>query len=51
MSFIAAILLGSIFFYLNKLIFGDESVNFLGLPYIVSKESLGSPIYICSSNG
>jgi len=50
MSFMAAILLGTIFFYLNKIIFGDESVNFLGLPYIVSKESVGAPIYVCSAN-
>jgi len=50
MSFMVALLLGTLWFYFNKQIFGDESMNFLGLPYIVTKESLGSPIYICSAN-
>jgi hypothetical protein len=44
-AFISAIL----FFTINKSLFGSESVNFLGLPYIVSKESQGSPIYVCSA--
>ena len=41
------IIIGSIFYYINKSLFGLESMNFLGLPYIVSKETNGSPIYIC----
>ena len=45
--FMAAIV-GVIFFYTNKAIFGTEAMNFLGLPYLVSKESEGSPIYVCA---
>lgn len=48
-AFILAIVIGVLFFYINKSLFGDESVNFLGLPYLVSKESQGSPIYVCSA--
>lgn len=43
-----AILTAIIFFYVNKSLFGVESVNFLGLPYMVSKDQSGSPIYVCS---
>ena len=49
MAFACAIVTGAIFFTINKAIFGPESVNFLGLPYLVSKESEGSPIYVCSA--
>lgn len=45
-----AVMIGSIFFYTNKAIFGEESMNFLGLPYLVSKESEGSPIYVCAAD-
>jgi hypothetical protein len=45
-----AMVAGAIFFYINKSVFGPESMNFLGLPYLVSKESQGSPIYICSAD-
>jgi hypothetical protein len=41
---------GVIFFYVNRAIFGEESMNFLGLPYLVSKESKGSPIYVCAAS-
>jgi hypothetical protein len=47
-ALICAMLVGLIFFGVNKSIFGIESMNFLGLPYLVSKESQGSPIYVCS---
>jgi hypothetical protein len=40
---------GAIFFAINKAIFGEEAMNFLGLPYLVSKESEGSPIYVCAA--
>lgn len=50
MAFTLAIVFGAIFFSINKAIFGTESMNFLGLPYMVSKESQGSPIYVCSAN-
>jgi hypothetical protein len=48
-AMILAVIVGVIFFYINKSIFGEESINFLGLPYLVSKESEGSPIYVCSA--
>jgi hypothetical protein len=43
-----ALVVGSLFFYINKKLFGVEGMNFLGLPYLVSKESEGSPIYVCA---
>jgi hypothetical protein len=46
---IGGIITGIFLFYGNKAIFGEESMNFLGLPYIVSKEKEGSPIYICAA--
>ena len=45
-----AVIVGVIFFYINKAIFGVEAMNFLGLPYLVSKESEGSPIYVCAKD-
>jgi hypothetical protein len=48
-AFIMALVAGTIFFYVNKTIFGEEAMNFLGLPYMVSKESQGSPIYVCAA--
>ncbi len=50
MAFTMALVAGGIFFYINKAIFGEEAMNFLGLPYLVSKESQGSPIYVCSAD-
>lgn len=43
-----AVFSGVGFFFLNKTLFGMEGVNFLGLPYLVSKDSQGKPIYVCS---
>jgi hypothetical protein len=48
-AFTLAILIGAIFFSINKAIFGEEAMNFLGLPYMVSKESQGTPIYVCAA--
>jgi hypothetical protein len=48
-AFTMAILSGAIFYIINKSIFGTEAMNFLGLPYMVSKESQGSPIYVCAA--
>lgn len=48
-AFTLALITGITFFYINKAIFGEEAMNFLGLPYLVSKESKGSPIYVCSA--
>jgi hypothetical protein len=49
-AFCLALIVGATFFYVNKSIFGEEAMNFLGLPYMVSKESQGAPIYICSAD-
>ena len=49
-AFTMAIVTGTIFFSINKAIFGKEAMNFLGLPYMVSKESTGSPIYVCAAD-
>lgn len=48
-SFVFAVVTGLIFFQVNKALFGVEAVNFLGLPYMVSKESQGAPIYVCAT--
>jgi hypothetical protein len=45
-----AVIVGTVFFYLNKAVFGEEAINFLGLPYLVNKEKEGSPIYVCSKD-
>ena len=49
-AFIFAIVLGSAFFKLNVLLFGEEAVNFLGLPYLSEKAANGTPIYVCSAD-
>jgi len=46
-SFILGIFIGYLLFKFNKLVFGLEGINFLGLPYLVSKDTQGSPIYVC----
>ena len=48
-AFICAILVGVVFFHINKKLFGKESMNFLGVPSIVTKESQGDPIYVCAA--
>lgn len=50
MAFTMAIVAGAIFFSVNKAVFGDDAMNFLGLPYMVSKESTGAPIYVCAAD-
>lgn len=47
-AMLLAILVAILFFYINQAIFGVESVNFLGLPYMVRKDESGTPIYVCS---
>jgi hypothetical protein len=49
LAVVLAMVTGTIFFFINKAIFGQEAMNFLGLPYLVSKESQGSPIYVCAA--
>jgi hypothetical protein len=40
---------GFIFYLINSSVFGIESVNFLGLPYLVNKDTDKSqPIYVCT---
>ena len=41
-------IVGLIFFKVNLSLFGAESINFLGLPYMVNKNEVGSPIYVCA---
>jgi len=47
---ILGILSGLLFYAINKAIFGQESMNFLGLPFLVQKDKEGSPIYVCSTD-
>jgi hypothetical protein len=49
-AFIFAIVLGFAFFKLNVLLFGEEAINFLGLPYLSEKAANGAPIYVCSAD-
>jgi len=42
------IVVGLLFYALHTRLFGQESVNFLGLPLIVSSTNDGNPIYICA---
>ena len=46
-ALVFAVICGSLFFYINKLLFDKEGVNFLGLPTIESKDATGKNIYIC----
>jgi hypothetical protein len=43
-----AITCGGIFFKINTTFFGKESINFLGLPFLESKDKNGNNIYICN---
>jgi len=40
---------GLLLYSLHLSVFGEQGMNFLGLPYLVTKESQGTPIYVCSS--
>jgi len=48
-----AVIVGYLFFYINKTLFGMESMNFLGLPVLTSKgtDANGNPadVYVCAS--
>lgn len=44
-----AIMVGFLLFHLHKTLFGLESVNFLGLPYLVKKDEKGKNIYVCAA--
>lgn len=45
---VLGLIVGMFFFKVNLSLFGIESINFLGLPYIVNKNEVGSPIYVCA---
>jgi len=48
-SGVLAVIVGILFFYLNKKLFGLEGINFLGLPYYDLASADGSPIYTCGT--
>jgi hypothetical protein len=39
--------IGIVIYFQNKELFGIESLNFLGLPYMTSKDSTGKTVYVC----
>ena len=49
-----ALLLGGVvgiaMYFVNTSLFGMESVNFLGLPYLVNKMDEKNPLYVCTSS-
>jgi hypothetical protein len=45
------ILVGTLSFSIHQAVFGIESVNFLGLPYMIRKDKEGDAIYVCSRTG
>ena len=45
---VLGLIVGMFFFKVNVSLFGMESINFLGLPYIVNKNDVGAPIYVCA---
>jgi hypothetical protein len=45
---VLGLIIGIIFFKVNLSLFGIESINFLGLPYMVNKNEVGAPIYVCA---
>jgi hypothetical protein len=49
---LVAVVLGLLFgwfgYIINSKIFGLESMNFLGLPYMKSRKEDGNPIYVCN---
>jgi hypothetical protein len=49
-AFVFALIIGLLFFTINKALFGIESMNFLGLPFMVNKDDSGDAIYVCSVN-
>jgi hypothetical protein len=49
-----ALLIGAVvgvaMYFVNTHLFGMESVNFLGLPYLVNKMDEKNPLYVCTSS-
>jgi hypothetical protein len=48
-SVMLGIIVGLIFYYVNKSLFGQEGINFLGVPTLVNKAGAGAPIYVCGA--
>lgn len=46
-AIICGVVVGILLFYVNFLIFGPEGINILGLPLLVDKSQISSPIYVC----
>lgn len=46
---IFAVVVGAIFFYVNKKLLGKEATNMLGLPYMSEKDAKGNGIFICAA--
>ena len=51
LSLIGAILVGGLagasFWFINSSVFGKESMNFAGLPYLTNKTENGAPLFTC----
>jgi hypothetical protein len=48
-AFAVGIAVGVAMYYLNSRVFGMESMNFLGLPYLIDKSKTDNPLYTCTS--
>ncbi len=46
---VLGIFIGIVFYYINVSLFGQEGINFLGLPFLSQKDTTGSPIYVCAA--
>jgi hypothetical protein len=47
-TILIGLIVGAVGMALHKMFFGIESINFLGLPTLVSKTEKGSPLYVCA---
>jgi hypothetical protein len=45
---VLGVAVGLAFYAINKGIFDKESMNFLGLPYLIRKDEAGNPIFVCA---
>jgi len=48
-AFGVGIAVGIAMYYLNSRVFGMESMNFLGLPYLLDKTKTDNPLYMCTT--
>ena len=49
LAFLIGLCIGICMYFINTRVFGMEAVNFLGLPYLVSKTDEKNPLYICTN--